>query len=1161
VGRSLIRVIRQLRTVHFSITIRYGGAIYNINIITITNCKIINNFAATGGAVFSWGILNINGSEIIRNTSAEEIINSNGTCNMHFNWINDNFAVFKVIYNMAGPMDVSNNWWGSNEDPSGNLYGVATITPWLILNTTSNPDTINNGANSIITAELLYDSNGIYHDPSNGHVPDGIPVNFTTTLGSIDSLLFMVNGSAQSNLNNNMSAGIANITSTVDNQTIQTQVIILPTASANPVGGLYNKNQNVTLNISVPGTIYYTLDGNDPTTSSSIYVIPININTSTVLKYFAVDSAGYQSQIYTENYTIDTIQPTVSANPTAGLYNSTKDVVLNMSEQGTIYYTLDGSDPTNSSPVYINPITINFDTQLNFFGIDSAGNPSLHYYYTYKIDTIPPTAYASSSGGIYNTTQNVTLNMDKDGIIFYTLDGSDPTNSSSIYVNPITINRNTDLKYIAVDLTGNKSPVYTDSYTIDIVPPTADANPSGGLYNTTQNVILNMTKTGTIYYTLDGSDPISSGFKYVNPITINTNTDLKYFAVDLAGNKSPVYTDSYTIDTVTPTAEANPSGGLYNTTQIIDLNMSKSGKIYYTLDRSTPTVTSILYINSITINSNTTLKYFAVDLAGNKSPEYTENYTIDRIPPTISTIDPIDNTLTNVVNKKIIINFVKPIKPGSAYNGISVTGPNGKIIINTDIDGNILYLTPNSNYLDGNYTFTIPVNAVTDLADNGLETLVTSNFTIDTILPTINSNPVGGLFKNAQNVTITMSKNGTIYYTTNDTNPTINSSKYLNKIPITSSTTLKYIAQDVAGNISPVNSQTYIIDQIPPTIISTDPIRNALNVPTNKVIKITFSETIKAGTMWIELKSSTGKLTPINTSISGTTLTINHSILFNTGKYSLSLHTGCITDMAGNPITLSVYTFTVDSIPPKIKNITPLSKVNVPINQTIKIAFNESIKFGKNSWIEFKNSNGKAIPFTTKITGTTLNITPKSLLAHKTQYIIILHTNSITDLAGNGITAFSTKFTTIITTKSISAFGMSFNYPVTWGTQAYTQDGTSLIYIFDLGNPSIYAPYFQVNINPNTYGTDQETLNAIKNGLFTSGIKVISKKSLTINGNNAYEFIYTTNDHVVYPGTTEDEEIDIVKNHKIYTIDCFAPPNNFGAEKSTFDIMIDSLKI
>ncbi len=55
-----------------------------------------------------------------------------------------------------------------------------------------------------------------------------------------------------------------------------------------------------------PATIYYTTDGNDPTTSSTQYTIPIVINANTVLKFFAVDTAGNPSSVYTLNYSIDT---------------------------------------------------------------------------------------------------------------------------------------------------------------------------------------------------------------------------------------------------------------------------------------------------------------------------------------------------------------------------------------------------------------------------------------------------------------------------------------------------------------------------------------------------------------------------------------------------------------------------------------------------------------------------------------------------------------------------------------------------------------------------------------------------------------------------------------------------------------------------------------
>ena len=79
--------------------------------------------------------------------------------------------------------------------------------------------------------------------------------------------------------------------------------------------------------------------------------------------------------------------------------------------------------------------------------------------------------------------------------------------------------------------------------------------------------------------------------------------------------------------------------------------------------------------------------------------------------------------------------------------------------------------------------------------------------------------------------------------------------------------------------------------------------------------------------MLIDLKDGTGKLTPITTSISGNVMTINHSTLFTRGVYSLSLHTGCVTDLAGNPLSISGTTFTVDSIPPTVKSTLPVIMV------------------------------------------------------------------------------------------------------------------------------------------------------------------------------------------------------------------------------------------
>jgi hypothetical protein len=74
--------------------------------------------------------------------------------------------------------------------------------------------------------------------------------------------------------------------------------------TANSKGGIYHAPQSVSLNASGTSEIYYTLNGTDPTTTSTRYEGPINIETSKTLKFIAWNNTVGQSQIYTESYFI-----------------------------------------------------------------------------------------------------------------------------------------------------------------------------------------------------------------------------------------------------------------------------------------------------------------------------------------------------------------------------------------------------------------------------------------------------------------------------------------------------------------------------------------------------------------------------------------------------------------------------------------------------------------------------------------------------------------------------------------------------------------------------------------------------------------------------------------------------------------------------------------
>ena len=85
----------------------------------------------------------------------------------------------------------------------------------------------------------------------------------------------------------------------------------------------------------------------------------------------------------------------------------------------------------------------------------------------------------------------------------------------------------------------------------DVVVPTVSSDNGGGTYEDTQHVTLSAVDDSdtVIYYTTDGSDPLTSGTRkvYSGSLAVNDSMTLKYAAVDSYGNWSPVYTEEYVI--------------------------------------------------------------------------------------------------------------------------------------------------------------------------------------------------------------------------------------------------------------------------------------------------------------------------------------------------------------------------------------------------------------------------------------------------------------------------------------------------------------------------------------------------------------------------------------------------------------------------------------
>jgi methionine-rich copper-binding protein CopC len=222
----------------------------------------------------------------------------------------------------------------------------------------------------------------------------------------------------------------------------------------------------------------------------------------------------------------------------------------------------------------------------------------------------------------------------------------------------------------------------------------------------------------------------------------------------------------------------------------------------------------------------------------------------------------------------------------------------------------------------------------------------------------------------------------------------------------------------IIGTISTVCAS----DTVQPKVKGINPSNNAINVPTYHNITIKFTESVKAGTNYIILKNSRGVSVPYTKTINGNTLTIKQSSNLSRGvKYLLYLHTGCVKDLSGNNLVPFITCFTTDNTGPKVKSVDPVKNAyNVNLNKTICLRFTEAIKSG-NNWIELIKSNGNHVPFTKIITGNALFIKPLSLLPG-TKYVVTVHTNSLTDLSGNGVSYYNTLF--------LTSSGLNSNHPI-----------------------------------------------------------------------------------------------------------------------------------
>lgn len=345
----------------------------------------------------------------------------------------------------------------------------------------------------------------------------------------------------------------------------------------------------------------------------------------------------------------------VTADKASGEYHEKLDVTLSCPTTGAeIYYTLDGSDPIANGMKYSDPITLAKDTTLRAVAMfDGQYSDISSYYYIFKnFDDFGIDAFYPS--GVYEGSVNVTLTPnDPEKSIKYSFDNG---TTWLDYEKTLVIDKDTVI--LAKAGSGSEwGSVHTFTYKIRPIPPVF-APESTQFTNASEITVFCVESTSEttdrfkLYYTLDGSDPMTSTTR----ILADTDSDSavisikKYTVVSAVVLKddstySSVVTHSYDIVTKKPSQPITTlTPGSY-TRKINDeigfstqfMPVSEGTKIYYTVsydgsfmpDPLPNTAGTVQYDGTpIEVKGRTIIKAVAVNIFGVKSDVGIFEYTV-----------------------------------------------------------------------------------------------------------------------------------------------------------------------------------------------------------------------------------------------------------------------------------------------------------------------------------------------------------------------------------------------------------------------------------------------------------------------------------------------------------------------------------------------------
>lgn len=181
----------------------------------------------------------------------------------------------------------------------------------------------------------------------------------------------------------------------------------------------------------------------------------------------------------------------------------------------------------------------------------------------------------NKQGGVYDELISISLKGNTQGFVYYTLDGTTPTEYSQVYETPILLESGEyTIKAMFVNMYGIRSEIETQRYYINLsAPDTPVVRPESGTYAEPALIEVHRDYGTKVYYTTDGSVPNKSSLRYTDPIEMPYGiSNFSFIAIDEDGLGSGVVNRTYHLE-----IQANFDTEL--ALQVLRNNLWASGKL------------------------------------------------------------------------------------------------------------------------------------------------------------------------------------------------------------------------------------------------------------------------------------------------------------------------------------------------------------------------------------------------------------------------------------------------------------------------------------------------------------------------------------------------------------------------------------------------------